>query len=98
MNAILPDGLKLGDFRQQRPVLRVQAITEQMDFSVVVLGGQFGAGNEINARSLARCDHAWAALHRVMVGQGKRGETVPVSMTDQFLRRKRSVGEVRVQM
>ena len=54
MDAALPHGLKFSDVRQQLRFLRVQAIAEQMNFGVVVLGGKFGAGDEINPRRLAR--------------------------------------------
>ena len=98
VNAILPDGLKLGDVRQQLLVLRVQAIAEQMNFRVVVLGGEFGAGDEINACRPARRGHARTTLDRIMVRQGQRREAEPVTVADQFLRRERPVGEIRVQM
>ena len=69
-----------------------------MNFRVVVLGSEFGAGDEINARCRARRGHARAALHRVMVRQRQCREAEPVTVTDELLRRERPVGEIRVQM
>ena len=98
VNAILPDGLKLGDVRQELFVLRVHEIAEEMNFRVVVLGGEFGPGNKNNARRLARGRHARTTFDRIMVRQGERRKPEPVAVTDQLLRRERPVGEMRVQM
>ena len=97
-DAVLPDGLEPGDFHQQLFVLRVHEITEEVKFGVVVLGGEFRAGDEFNARRAASRRHARAALDRVVVGQRQRREAEPLAVPDQFLRRKRAVGKMRVQM
>ena len=79
-------------------VLRVHEIAEQMKFGVVVLGGEFRAGNEFNARRLASRRHARAAFDRIVVRQRQRREAEPLAVPGQFLRRKRAVGKMRVQM
>ena len=43
-DAVLADGLKFGDFGQQRLILRVEKIAENVDFRVLVFGGEFRAG------------------------------------------------------
>ena len=78
--------------------LRVHEITEQMKFGVVVFGGEFRAGNEFDARRRARRRHARATLDRIVVRQRQRREAEPLAVPGQFLRRKRAVGKMRVQM
>ena len=78
-DAILADGLELGDFLQQLSILRVHEIAENMDFDVIVFGGEFRAGDEFDARRLAGRRHARAALDRVMIRQRQRRKAEPLA-------------------
>ena len=98
VDALLPDGLEPGDFGQQRLILRVQEITEDVDFRVLVFGGEFRADDELDARRRARRRHPRAALDRIVVRQRQRGKAEPRAVPGQFLRRERAVGKLRVQM
>ncbi len=52
-DARLADGLELLDLRQQLRLTGVQKIAQQMHFVAVQFGGQFGAGDELDAQGLA---------------------------------------------
>ncbi len=69
VDAVLPDGLELGDSVQQRLILRVEKIAEDVDFGVLVFGGEFRAGDEFHLDRRARRRRARAALDRVVVRQ-----------------------------
>ena len=68
-DAVLPDGLELGDSLEQHLVLRVEKIAEDVDFRVLVFRREFRAGNEFHLHRRARRRRARAALDRVVVGQ-----------------------------
>ena len=85
-NAVLADGLELGDFRQKRFILRVQEIAKKMNLGVVVLGGEFRAGDEFDARRPASRRHARTTLDRIMVRQRHRREAQTLAVPGQFLR------------
>ena len=97
-DAVLADGLEPGDFREQLLILRVQKITEQMHLGVVVLGGEFRAGDGLDAHRAAGRRHGRAAFDRIVVRQRQRRKAEPPGVPGQFLRRKRAVGKTRVQM
>ncbi len=97
-NAVLADGLELGNFHQQRFILHVEKIAEEMNLGVFMLGGEFRAGDELNARRVASRRHARATLDRIVVRQRHRREAQPLAMPGQFLRRKRAIRKIRMQM
>ena len=78
--------------------MRVEKIAEEMNLGVVVLGGEFRAGDELDARRAAGRRHARATLDRIVIRQRHGREAEPLAVPRQFLRRKRAVGKMRVQM
>ena len=98
VDAALADGLELRDFRQQLFVFRVHEIAEQVQFRVVVLGGEFRAGNEFHSRRVAGRRRARTAFNRVVVGQRDARQVESLCIRNEFLRRKSSVGKIRVQV
>ena len=97
-DALLPDGLEPGDFGQKRLILRIQKITKDVNFRVVVFRREFSADDEFDSRRRARRRHPRAALDRVVIRQRQRGKTEPRAVPGQFLRRERAVGKLRVKM
>ena len=98
MDAVLADGLEPGDAGEQRGVLGVHEIGEDMDLGVLVLRGEFGAGNEFQLRRRTGRRRPVAALHRVMIGQGDGGKPQLASAGNQLLGREGAVRKKRVQM
>ena len=97
-NAILAHLLKPGHFVQEPPVLRIDKVTEQVQFVAVEFRRQLRRRDEFQAGPPAGNGHAGAAFHGVVVGQGDGGQSHLAGALGQFLRRVGAVGEIRVEM
>src|SRR5262249_27528540 len=62
------------------------------------LGGQFCAGNELDAGGARRHRRTVASLDRVMVRESNRSQLMQPRLSDQFLWRICAVGKLSVQM
>ena len=97
-DAFLPDFLKLRDLGQQLGILRINEVSQNVQFVVAVFCRQFRADDKLNARRRARRRHARATLDRIVIGKGERLMTKARTMPHDFLGREGAVGKERMEM
>ena len=76
----------MSDLGQQAGVLDVEAVAEDVQFVAFLVRGQLRAGDEVDAGDSRGQGGAGAALDRVVIRQGNRGQVMQAGLGDQFLR------------
>ena len=98
MDAVLADFLEVCHFREQTGISGIDKVTEQMQFVVVELRGQFCGGDELEAGRLAGGARAVTPFHRVVIGHRNGGQSELSGAPGQFFGCVSAVGKNRVQM
>jgi len=90
--------LKFCDFLEQLAITRIEKVTENVNFVLILLRREFGAGDEFNIDGLSSRGRPLATFQGIVIRQRNGRQPMLRGIRHQFLRRIRAVGKVCVQM